>query len=194
MKRPAFLLALLVALQVSLLSLAAVEPPKECCLCAGAVSDLQPVPTVPVPLLVRIRQDDFATVGTTLDPMPSAVRPTMPAVVGYTVDPGKDPMADVETHTQSIIAWARLHGPFEALGIAVDNVDSAVAGYAIKRLAVAAQGQNAASRIVLPPSTPEALTKLYETGAQSYVDVLLTAAADVKSTAAWVAEKDPAKK
>jgi hypothetical protein len=35
---------------------------------------------------------------------------------------------------------------------------------------------------------------LYETGAQSYVDILLTDAADVKSTVAWVAEKDPAKR
>ena len=194
MKRIARLLALHVALQFSVLPLAAAEPPRDCALCAGAVSDLQVVPTAPVPLLVRIRQDDFATAGATLDAMPPAVRAKMTVVLGYAVDPGRDPMADVETHTQSIVDWARLHGPFEALGIAVDNVEPAVAGYAIKRLAVTAQGQNAASRIVLPPTRPDALAKLYETGAQSYVDILLADAADVKSTAAWVAEKDPAKK
>lgn len=194
MKRKALLIALLVALQVSVLSLDAAEPPKECALCAGAVSDLGVVPAVPVPLLVRIRQDDFATAGTTFDAMPSAVRARVTVVVGYAVDPGKDPMADVETHTQAIVDWARLHGPFEAIGIAVDNVEPAVGGYAIKRLAVAAQGQNVASRIVLPPSTPDTLAKLYETGAQSYIDVLLTEAPDVKSTAAWIVEKDPAKK
>ena len=103
-------------------------------------------------------------------------------------------MADVETHTQSIVEWARLHGPFEALGVSIDNVDPAVGGYAIKRLAVTAQGQSAASRIVLPPATPEELAKLYETGAQSYVDVLFVDAANVKSMVAWVTEKDPIKK
>jgi hypothetical protein len=187
-------IALLLALQVSVLSLAAAEPPKDCALCAGAVSDLQVVPATPVPLLVRLRQDDFATAGTALDAMPPAVRAKMSIVVSYAVGREKDPMAEVEAHTQSIVEWARQHGPFDALGIAVDNVDPAVAGYAIKRLAVTAQGQNATSRIVLPPATPDALTKLYETGAQSYVDILLADAPNVKSTAAWVAEKDPAKK
>ena len=187
-------IALLLALQVSVLSLAAAEPPKECALCAGAVSDLQVAPATPVPLLIRLKQDDFATAGTPLDSMPPPVRAKMTIVVSYAVDRERDPMAEVEAHTQAIIDWARQHGPFEALGIAVDNVDATVGGYAIKRLAVTAQGQNVASRIVLPPSTPDSLAKLYETGAQSYIDILLTDAPNVKSTAAWVAEKDPAKK
>ncbi len=204
------LLALLAALQVSVLSLAAAETPKECALCAGVVSDLTIVPAAPVPLLVRIRQDDFGAAGSALDAMPPAVRAKMTIVIGYAVAADKDPMADVETHTQAIVDWARTHGPFEGIGIAVDNVEPAVAGYAIKRLAVTAQGQNAASRIVFegvgnrgsgagatasaPMLTPESLAMLTDTGAQSYVDVLLTDAANVKSTAAWVLEKDPAKK
>lgn len=190
MKRIAFLLAL----QVFVRPLAAAEPPKECGLCAGAVSDLQVAPVTPMPLLVRLNQNDFATAGAALDAMPPAVRAGISIIVSYSVDREKDPMADVETHTQSIVEWARIHGPFEALGVAIDNADPAVGGYAIKRLAVTAQGQSAASRIVLPPATPEVLTKLYETGAQSYVDVLLADAANVKSTLAWVTEKDPAKK
>src|ERR1700756_5343603 len=141
-------IALLLALQVSVLSLAAAEPPKECALCAGAVSDLRIAPAAPVPLLVRLRQDDLAAAGTALDAIAPAARAKMTLVVEYAVDPATDPMADVETHTQAIVDWARQHGPFEALGIAVDNVDAAVGGYAIKRLAVAAQGQNAAARIV----------------------------------------------
>jgi len=212
MKRIAFLLAL----QVFVLPLAAAEPPKECALCAGAVSDLQVAPAAPVPLLVKLRQEDFAAAGTALDAMPPAVRAKMTVVIGYAVAADKDPMADVETHTQAIVDWARAHGPFEAIGIAVDNVTPAVSGYAIKRLAVAAQGQNAASRIVfsvtwghlsgveaalasttspdLGSPTPSSLAMLADTGAQSYVDVLLTDASNVKSTAAWVLEKDPAKK
>jgi hypothetical protein len=187
-------IALLLALQVFVLPLAAADAPKECALCAGAVSDLQVAPAAPVPLLVRLRQDDFAAAGTALDAMPPAVRAKISVIVSYAVDTGNDPMADVETHTQSIVEWARLHGPFEAIGVDVANVDAAVGGYAIKRLAVMAQGQNAASRIVLPPSTTDALNKLYETGAQSYVDILLADAANVRPTAAWGLEKDPAKK
>ncbi len=187
-------IALLLALQVSVLSLAAAEPPKECALCAGAVSDLQLAPAAAVPLFVRLKQDDLAPAGTALDAMPPAVRAKITIIVSYAVDSGKDPMAEVETHTKSIVDWARQHGPFDAIGIVVDNIDAAVGGYAVKRLAVTAQGQNAASRIILPQSTPDALAKLYETGAQSYVDILLTDAASVKSTAAWAAEKDPSKK
>ena len=208
-------IALLLALQVLVLPLASAETPKECALCAGAVSDLQVAPPAPLPLLVRLKQDDFATAGTTLDAMPPAVRAKMTIVVSYAVDREKDPMAEVEAHTQSIVEWAKQHGPFEALGIAVDNVDPAVGGYAIKRLAVTAQGQNVASRIVFagvggrasdvgagtPSSfsdsrlpTPDSLNALYETGAQSYIDILLVDAPNVKSTVAWVTEKDPAKK
>jgi hypothetical protein len=208
-------IALLLALQVSVLSLAAAELPKECAMCAGAVSDLQVAPASPVPLLVKLRQEDFATAGTSLNAMSPAVRAKISVIVSYAVDSSKDPMADVETHTQSIVEWAKQHGPFEALGVDVSNVDATVGGYAIKRLAVTAQGQNAASRIIFagvggresgvgaaPASTPsdfrlatpDSLNALYETGAQSYVDVLLTDAANVKSTAAWILEKDPAKK
>lgn len=187
-------IALLLALQVLVLPLVAAEPPKECALCAGAISDLRVAPAAPVPLLVRLKQDDFASAGTALDAMSPAVRAKITIVIDYAVDPGKDSTAEVETHTQAIVDWARQHGPFDAIGIAAENADATVGGYAIKRLAVMAQGQNAASRIVLPPATPDALAKLYETGAQSYVDILLTDATSVKSTVAWVTEKDPAKK
>ena len=204
MKRTSSLLialtALLASLQVCILPLAAAETPKECSLCAGVVSDLQTVPAAPLPLLVRVRQDDFAAAGSALDVMPPAVRAKMTVIVEYAVDAGKDPMADVETHTQAVVDWARVHGPFEAIGITVDNVEPPVAGYAIKRLAVKAQGQNAAARIVFagvgatPSLTPASLAMLADTGAQSYVDVLLTDAANVKATQAWVLEKDPVKK
>jgi hypothetical protein len=190
MKRIAFFLAL----QILVLPLFAAEPPKECALCAGAVSDLQVAPAAPVPMLVKLRQEDFAAAGTALDAMPPAVRAKISVIVSYAAESGKDPMAEVETHTQAIVDWAKQHGPFEGLGVDVSNVDATVGGYAIKRLSVTAQGQNAASRFILPPATTDALTKLYETGAQAYVDVLLADAANVKSTAAWVLEKDPAKK
>src|SRR5436305_551477 len=144
MKRIAFLLAL----PVFVLPLAAAAPPKECALCAGAVSDLQVAPATPVPLLVRLRQEDLAAAGTALDSMSPAVRAKISVIVSYAAETGKDPMAEAETHTQAIVDWAKQHGPFEGLGVDVANVDATVGGYAIKRLAVTAQGQNAASKIV----------------------------------------------
>src|SRR4051794_14867173 len=192
MKRIAFLLAL----QVFVLPLAAAEAPKECALCAGAVSDLQVAPAAPVPLLVMTSEDDFAKLGPALDAMPPAARAKMTFIFRYSVDDEKDPMSQVEKHTKAIVDWAGQHGPFEAVGVkvsTVDNVDPKVAGYGIKRLAVVAQGQNVASRIVVRTS-PSALAWLDTAGALPYVDIFITDATDVKSTAAWVLEKDPAKK
>ena len=119
-------IVLLLALQVFVLRLGAAEPPKECALCAGAVSDLQVAPAAPVPLLVRLKQDDFATAGTALDAMSPAVRAKMTIVIDYAVDPAKDPTAEVETHTQAIVEWARQHGPFDAIGIVAEHVDATV--------------------------------------------------------------------
>jgi hypothetical protein len=178
MKRIAFLLAL----QVSVLSLSAAEPPKECALCVGAVSDLQVAPATPVPLLVRLRPEDFATAGTALDAMPPAVRAKVTIVISYAAQ--KDPMAEVE-RTQSLDDWARSR-PVRRLGISVECRPT-VSGYAIKRLAVTAQGQGRVANRA--SADPDALAKLYETGAQSYVDMLLADAPNVKSTAAWVLEK-----
>src|SRR5260370_9222704 len=100
MKRIAFLFAL----QVSVLSLAAAEPPKECALCAGAVSDLQVAPATPVPLLIRLRQDDFATAGTALDAMPPAVRPKITIIAGYAFAHTPDPMAEDVKNTKATVA------------------------------------------------------------------------------------------
>src|SRR4029077_5916938 len=69
-----------------------------------------------------------------------------------------------------------------------------LSGYAIKQLAVNAQGLNVATRVILPAMSIDDLSKLYDTGAFAYVDALLVDAAQVSKTAAWIAEKDPAKK
>ena len=75
-------------------------------------------------------------------------------IVGYSVDRDKDPLLDVETHTKTTIEWARLHGPFEGIGVIPTGVDTTVAGYAIKRLAVTAQGLNVATKVVSLKSAP----------------------------------------
>jgi len=172
------------------LSLVAADAPQECMLCVGAVTDLAAVPATPVPLLAQIRQDDFAAAGAALDAMSPAVRAKTAVVISYSASN----LDDIEAHTKAIIDWARQHGPFDALGVAVTGTDAAQTTYAIKRLAVAAQGQNAAARIVLPSTPVETLNALAEAGALPYVDAMLVDAASVRTTAAWVVEKDPSKK
>jgi hypothetical protein len=182
----------IVSLQVSVLSLFAADSPKECSLCVGATADLTAPPSAVIPLLLQINENDLAT--TQIDTLSPAQRAKVTVIVGYAVDRDKDPLLDVETHTKTIIEWARLHGPFEGIGVIPSGVDTAVAGYAIKRLAVTAQGLNVATKIVLPPNSIDDLNKLSETGALNYIDALIVNAPDVTKTNAWILEKEPSKK
>ncbi|MBV9494909.1 MAG: hypothetical protein JOZ54_11735 [Acidobacteria bacterium] len=191
MRKLAVAVALLQFLVLPLL--AADAPPKECVLCVGAVSDLTNLPSTPLPLLVRVAQDDLAARGAAFDALPLEQRKRITLVVEYSVAADKDPLLDVEAHTNAIVEWAKQHGPFDALGVAAHTPDAATAAYAIKRLSVAAQGQNAAMRIALAPTSVDDLKKLYETGAQTYFDIVL-AEGDVKPSVAWLVENDPAKK
>src|SRR5437764_235756 len=116
-------------------------------------------PGAVIPLVLQIREADLAT--TAVDALSPEQRAKLTLTVSYSVE-GKEPMTEVETHTKNIVEWARLHGPFEAIGVAPQGVAPDVAGYAVKRLAVTAQGLNVAARIVLPPMSADDLTKLYE--------------------------------
>ena len=51
------------------------------------------------------------------------------------------------------------------------NADATLAAYAIKRLAVSAQGQAVASRIVMPRT--DNLAELFDNGANAYFDALV---------------------
>jgi len=186
MKKVAFVA---VALQISILSLFAASTPNECTLCVGAVAILQNAPPSPLPLLLQIREDDFATVGASLDPLTPEQRKKVAVLVEYTVT--NDSLDEIERHTKSIVEWARLHGPFDAIGISPLSVKPDTAGFAIKRLAVTAQGLNAARAIIASGKFREALAS---SGALPYVDVLLVDAADVATTSAWLAANDPSKK
>jgi hypothetical protein len=181
-----------ISLQVFVLSLFAADAPKECSLCVGATANFGSPPATVIPLVLQVPEAELAS--TSMDTLSPEQRRKVTVIVNYSVDTTKEPLLDVENHTKGIVEWARLHGPLEALGVVVEGVDSTIAGYAIKRLAVSAQGLNAATRIVLPATTTEDLTKLHETGALSYVDAILVDAATVAPAAAWIAEKEPAKK
>jgi hypothetical protein len=181
-------------LQFLVLTLSAAETPKECALCVGAVSDLKTAPAAPLPLLVQIREDDFAAAGAALDALSPAVRAKITLVAGYAIDPAKDSLVEIDAHTRRIAAFALAHGPFETIGATVDKASPEVAGYAAKRLAVSALGAAVAKRIVLPGATLETLPKLFDIGVGAYIDAVIVDAAAVKPVAAWLLEKDPAKK
>jgi len=184
MKRLAIVLSLL---QISVLP-AFADAPR-----VGAVADLAaPPPAAVVPLLVEIGEGDLATAATALGAMTPEQRKATAVIVRYSISTDSDPLLDIEQHTKSIVEWARLHGPFDALGIATDTSDGALASYAVKRLAVTAQGLDVASRIVLPRGAD--LAKLFDNGAQPYFDAVLVDAPKVEETLAWLAERDPSKK
>src|SRR5260370_14363267 len=130
----------LVSLQVSVLSLLAADTPKECSLCVGATADLTAPPSAVIPLVLQINEIDLAT--TQIDALSPQQRAKLTVIVAYYVDREEDPLLDVETHTKTIIEWARLHGPFEGIGVIPNGVDTSVAGYPFKRRAVPAQGRN----------------------------------------------------
>jgi hypothetical protein len=182
--------AVFLLLQISVLHAAT---PKECSFCAGVVTDLKTTPAVAVPLLLRAGEADLAAIAPAIDALTPEQRSKLTLVVSYDVA-GTDPLTDVETHTKTIIDWAKLRGPFDAIGIDAKAPSAEAAAYAVKRLAVTAQGLNVATRIALPASDPNDLTKLADAGAMAYVDAIVVGAAAVKNTIAWVVEKDPAKK
>ena len=184
-----------VVLQFVVASLFAADVPQSCRLCAGAVADLSaPPPSAVVPLLVRVRQDDLATAGTQLDAMSPQQRSHATVIVSYAVDHDKDALLDVEEHTKAIVDWARQRGPFEAFGVAIENADPTIAGYGTKRLAVSAQGLSVAQRIAVDAPSIAELSKLFDGGAASYFDVVVTDAALTSDVAKWLLEHDPAKK
>ena len=173
----------LVLLQVFVLSARAAEP-KECSFCAGAVADLKTPPaasaTVSIPLLAEVSLDDLAS----LDALTPAQRAKTVILIRYALDKDKEPLTSVEDRTKQIVEWAKTRGPFDAIGVRVDGADDATAAYAIKRLAVLAQGLNIASKIAASSTPP--------VSALPYVDALVTD--DPARTAAWAAENDPSKK
>jgi hypothetical protein len=187
-------LAILLAIQILAVCAFAADTPKECTLCSGAVSDLSTVPAATIPLLVETSIDDLPTIATQIDALSPDQRKHTAVSIRYAIAEGKDPLLDVESKTGTIVEWARLHGPFDSLAVVVDHADPAVAAYAVKRIAVTAQGQNAASRIAVGRMPLDEVKKLYEHGAQSYFDALLVDGPQVTDAAAWLLANDPAKK
>lgn len=183
----------LLALQVLVLPLAADEPAKACSLCVGALVSATPPPVV-VPLLLETRIDALDSAAASLRSLSPAQRAKTTVVVAWPVDDSKEGVPQVEETVPKIVDWARTHGPFEAIGISAEGADATLAAYAIKRLAVLAQGLDAATQIVLPSQASERMQQLFDAGALAYVDVILARDSEVEALAAWLAERDPSKR
>jgi len=149
----------------------------DCTLCVGLTGN----DGTTVPALVRLDEQSY----------PAFVA-TNPANVSVIVDYEAKDVDEVEAKTKLVLDWARARGPFEGLGVNVRGVDASLAAYAIKRAAVAAQGENLAKRSLVVNS--ESLPALFDAGANAYFDAIVTEAKDVEAAFALVAERDPAKK
>jgi hypothetical protein len=197
MKR--FVLAVL-ALQVLVLPVVAADSPKSCTLCVGAVADASAVPAAPLPMLVEVNERDLTTRAVWIDSLTPDERRALDVVVTYSVKGEADPLTAVEGHTKTIVEWAKQHGPFASLGVDVDAEQATATAFAIKRLAVSAQGLSIAASVMVAHQTPEQLAALYDAGAGPYIDVILVDASDANAASSigamsrWLLEKDPAKK
>ena len=133
-----------------------------------------------VPVLARVAERDLATF--------APARPeSLTVIVSYEVDTTTDALLDIEHHTKAIIDWAQKHGPLDGVGVSVSNANPELTAFAIKRLAVTAQGLNVARRIVIDRTGNVA-------EAMAYFDAIVVNGADVEQTAVWLAERDPSKK
>ncbi len=149
----------------------------ECTLCVGVTgSDGSAVPA-----FAHLDEQSYPTFA-----------PVQPSNVAVVIDYEAKDVEEVEAKTKLILDWARARGPFDALGVNPRGVDATLGAYAIKRLSVAAQGENLAKRIVVL-NTPE-LPALFEAGANAYFDAIVADTHEVEAAFAFVAEKDPAKK
>jgi hypothetical protein len=157
-------------------SLPGLAQPQDCRLCIGLAGQVAPG----APTLVTQSVDSLQTI-------PSS--PGATVVIEYGAASGVE---DIESKTAQVVEWAKSYGPFDGIGVSVETDDSALAAYAVKRLAVQAQGAGIAQRVVLPRSM--SLQSMFEHSANGYFDVVLADAADVGETFAWLAERDPLKR
>jgi hypothetical protein len=161
---------LLLVLQILSFSAFAAE---ECSLCAGVTGG----DGTAVPALARLTANDYPTF------VPSNARN-----VSVLIEYEAASVDEVEQRTRQIIDWARAHGPFDALGVSLKTSDPTLIAYAIKRLAVSAQGQGVANRIIVDRAGASAEEAI------AYFDAVVVDAPNVTETAAWLAERDPSKK
>lgn len=148
-----------------------------CSLCVGVLGG----DGSKAPALVRLAETEYA-----------AFAPANPRNVSVVVSYDAMSIEEIEQKTAAIIEWAKARGPFDSLGIDARIDDPALRAYAVKRLAVTAQGVDVASRIIV--NDGDGLAPLFANGAGAYFDAVITDAASVQATLLTIAENDPSKK
>jgi hypothetical protein len=181
-------------LQVLVPAMFAAPASEACTLCVGVASDLQITPLATLPMLIQVSEEQLPKAAIYTASLTKEQKKSTSVVISYSVDMSHDPLAQVEEHTTNIIHWAQLTGQLAGLGVEVQGADAATAGYAIKRLAVMAQGLGVTTEILTRRESLDALSALYTTGAEAYFDVVLTDGADVAAMAKWLTVKDPVKR
>jgi len=188
---------LVVSVVVVLLALAtsvkAATAPVDCSLCIGVVADRSSVPAG-VPAFIEVDRGALLELSPVIDALSPEQRRKVMLLVTYDLNDSSDALLQVDDNTKTIIEWARLHGPFGAIGITPRTGDVDVASYAIKRLAVLAQGVEISSRTVARPASLDELGRLFDAGATPYIDSIAVPGDQTSATAAWLAERDPSKK
>ena len=149
----------------------------ECTLCVGVVGS----DGTATPAFTRLDEQSYP-----------AFTPVQPANVSVLIDYEAADIDAVEAKTKLILDWARSRGPFDSIGVSVRGADATLAAYAIKRLAVSAQGEGIAKRILVAHDAT--LPALVDAGANAYFDAVVTDAQDVEQAFAFFAERDPSKK
>ena len=187
MKRAAMFLALLAAAS----SLFAATDVAECSICVGAATNQIAATATPVPQLIRTSDEGLASLS--LEGISPAQRGKMVVQISFSLK-GDEPLERADRRAHMIVDWARENGPFDTIVFDIDHDDPATVAYAIKRIAVVAQGLGVAERFAVAPMSIDRLASLFEHGAGAYFDAWVVPAADVKTAAAWLAEHDPAKK
>jgi hypothetical protein len=163
-------LAFLLLLQIS-------AQAADCTLCVGVIGG----DGTAVPAFVHLDEQSYP-----------AYAIAQPANLAVVIDYEAKNVEEVEEKTKLILEWARSRGPFDALGVNPRGVDATLGAYAIKRLSVAAQGENLARRTIV--LNTENLPALFDAGANAYFDAVVADTREVEAVFAFVAERDPAKK
>jgi hypothetical protein len=175
----------LLLLQLASVSTIAREAQESCTPCVGlAGHDAQGVPA----LVILTREESRAF--EPADPRSAAV------IIHYAIDPARDPLLEIERETKEILDWAAQRGPFDALGVSLMSEDPDLVSYAVRRLAVSAQGLGVASSIIIDASGNRdrlRLAALFERGTQAYFDALVVNGPDTAEAFLWMAERDPSK-
>lgn len=149
----------------------------ECTLCVGVAGS----EAMGVPAFFRLDEQTYP-----------AFTPADPARASILIDYTAADIEEVETKTKQILEWARARGPLDSLGVSLRTADATLAAYAIKRLAVSAQGQGIATRILA--GYDSGMPALFDAGANTYVDAIVADGKDVEPAFALLAERDPSKK